>query len=164
MLAAITTTITTTIAACGPQVEEIDIAGVYKVDEAVGSMPCSDTDFPVAAPAYVKFESSAGGYKYTGCTDASGASCMSLGIVETFDEAIDGGWRNRDTYVSSSAGECFMGYFEMAATREDDKLIFERFIYEETKVPQATCSHEEALRRGEMMPCVDHTKWTMTQQ
>jgi hypothetical protein len=153
----------TMLAACSPRVDEVDLTGVYRVDEAVGSAPC-DVDLPVNAPAFVKFERVDDVFEYSGCTDAGGTSCSSLGLVVTFDEPTNRGWRNRDTYVSSSEGNCFMGYFEMVATLEDPGLVFERTIYEEMRVPAAECNHIEAQARGAMMPCVDHAVWSMTAQ
>ena len=151
---------------CGS--DNVDLTGMYRVDGAVGSAPCG-TDAPLQdAPAFLKFAKDEflgqTYFKYDGCTDEAGTDCMATGgLFSGFFEPIDGGWRGVVTSSSGGGGSCTLSYFEQTAILDDDALVIESHDYRDVvDLPDDKCEPEEAEKRGDAMPCVEHTRFDAT--
>lgn len=148
--------------ACGGGSGGIDLTGMYRVDVAVGSMPCG-TDTPLSSISpflrFAKDEFLGQDYfKYDGCNDEAGIDCGSAGgLFSGFFEPIDDGWRGVVTSSSGSNGTCSLSYFEQTAVLKSTMLVIDGSSYRDTvALPDAQCEPDEAERRGKDMPCAEH--------
>jgi hypothetical protein len=149
--------------------DPVDLSGVYRVDVAVESAPCGADTPTISPPAYVKLgkESLFGQqyFDYATCTDAAGTDCAGGGLFSGFFEPIDDGWRGVVTSSSGSGGSCSLGYFEQTAILTDGMLVIEASTYRDTvDLAAEQCQPEEAERRGDTMPCEEHTRVDATRQ
>jgi len=150
------------VAACGS--DDVDLTGVYRVDSAVGSEPCG-ADETIEFAAFVKFAKmelfGQPFFAYDGCTDAGAAECSSIGgLFGGFFEPIDNGWQGRSSF-SAGGGElsCLLGLVDQTALLDGTRLTIEvsRFEEEVDGLTVDQCSPDEAEKRGEDMPCLDHS-------
>jgi hypothetical protein len=153
--------------ACGS--DPVDLTGVYRVDIALGSMPCG-TDQPLATfSPFLKLSKDQffgqDYFKYEGCTDEGGAECTATsGLFAGFFEPIDDGWRAIVTSSSGSSGRCALSYFEQTAILKNKILVIDGSAFRDTvDLPDAQCEPEEAERRGADMPCEEHERFEATQ-
>lgn len=150
------------VGACGGD-DPVDLSGVYRVDVAVESAPCG-ADLPTSSPpAYVKLgkENLFGQqyFDYATCTDAAGTDRAGGGLFTGFFEPIDGGWRGVVTSSSGAGGSCSLGYFEQTAILTEAMLVIEASTYRDSvELAAEQCQPEEAERRGDTMPCEEHTR------
>ena len=157
------------LAACGGGSSGPDLTGMYRVDVAVGSMPCG-ADEPLASiPPYLKFAKDEflgqPYFKYDGCQDEAGTDCGSTGgLFSGFFEPIDNGWRGVVTSSSGSAGSCTLSYFEQTAVLKGLMLVIDGSSYRDTvDLPDAQCEPDEAEKRNTDMPCAEHERIEATQ-
>jgi hypothetical protein len=144
--------------------DDVALEGMYEVTSDVASSPCGvDAPVPTSAP-YIKFTGSeflgTPIYNYEGCMDAAGTDCEgTAGIFDALTEPIDNGWRGLLTSSSGTeaGGSCLLGMRESRATLNGSHLLIEEQANEE-EIPyvEATCTTEEAERRGTDMPCTEH--------
>lgn len=151
------------LAACGGG-DGIDLSGMYRVDVAVGAMPCGeDTPLP-SIPPFLKFapDEFLGQkyYKYDGCMDEAGTDCAATGGLFTgFFEPIDDGWRGVVTSSSGSGGSCSLSYFDQTAILKQTALVIDGSSFREVvDLPEDKCDPDEAERRGDSMPCAEHER------
>ena len=144
--------------------DDVDLTGMYRVDAAMGSMPCgTDMPLPGVSP-FLKFAKDEflgqTYFKYDGCMDEAGTDCSATGgLFSGFFEPIDDGWRGVVTSSSGSGGRCSLSYFEQTAILKRDVLVIDGSAFRDTvDLPEAQCEPEEAERRGKDMPCVEHEK------
>ena len=153
------------LAACD---DDVDLTGVYRVDEHVASSPCGADEPVTGGPAYLKFRKDAffGGeiFVYDECTDAAATDCQSAGgLFDGFIEPIDDGWRNFVSYSSNSGLNCSLGINDATAILSGTKLVIDSNEYREAlELPEAQCTAEEAEKRGTDMPCEMHERITAT--
>lgn len=149
--------------------DDVDLTGMYRVDSAVGSMPCG-TDMPLAGvPPFLKF--SRGEFlgqtyfKYDGCMDEAGTDCSASGGLDSgFFEPIDDGWRGVVTSSMGGGGSCSLSYSRNTAILKNDLLVIESKTHRDTAdLANDKCVPEEAERRGDDMPCVEHERIDATQ-
>jgi len=152
------------LAACGGGSSGIDLTGVYRVDLAIGSMPCGN-DLPLTdISPFLRFgkDEFLGQpyFKYDGCTDEAGTDCGNTGGLFTgFFEPIDDGWRGVVTSSSGSAGQCALSYFEQTAILKNMILVIEGAHHGDTvNLPAAQCDPDEAEKRGTSMSCEEHER------
>lgn len=156
------------LAACGGGSDGVDLTGMYRVDAALGSMPCG-TDQPLATfPPFLKFAKDEflgqEYFKYDGCQDEAGTDCGATGGLFTgFFEPIDDGWRGVVTSSSGSGGPCSLSYFEQTAILKKSILVIDGSQFSETvQLPADQCEPEEAEKRGKDMPCEEHERFEAT--
>jgi hypothetical protein len=154
------------LGACGS--DSIDLTGMYRVDTAVGSMPCG-TDEPLATfPAFLKFSKDEflgqSYFKFDECTDEAGTDCPNTGgLFNGFYESISGGWRGVVT-ASSAGTSCSLSYFEQTAMLKNTMLVIEsKRLSDSVDLPEAECEPKEAEKRKASMPCVEHKRFDATQ-
>lgn len=147
---------------CGT--DNVDLTGMYRVDAAVGSMPCG-VDTPLSGvPPFLKFAKDEflgqSYFKYDACMDEAGTDCgASGGLFSGFFEPIDDGWRGVVTSSSGSGGRCALSYFEQTAILKRDILVIDGASYRDTvDLPDDKCEPDEAETRGKDMPCVEHER------
>lgn len=155
------------LTACGGGSDGPDLTGMYRVDVALGSMPCGD-DQPLAnIPPYLKFAKDEflgqPYFKYDGCMDEAGTDCNSTGgLFSGFFEPIDDGWMGVVTSSSGDTASCALTYFEQTAILKDLILVIDGASYSETG-PVSACEPEEAEKRNTEMPCTEHERIEATQ-
>jgi hypothetical protein len=152
--------------------DELDLSGMYEVTSDVASSPCG-ADAPVMGGApYIKFTRGeffgTTVYNYEDCMDAAGTDCAGNGgIFEALTEPIDNGWLGHLTSSSGTeaGGTCLLGMRETRATLNGNHLVIEEQANEE-EIPyvEATCTTDEADRRGTDMPCTDHHRIEATKK
>jgi hypothetical protein len=154
------------LGACGT--DPVDLTGVYRVDVALGSMPCG-TDEPLATfSPFLKLAKDEflgqSYFKYEGCTDEAGAECTTTGgLFAGFFEPIDDGWRAIVTSSSGASGRCALSYFEQTAILKHDTLVIDGSAFrDEVDLPSVECDPDEAERRGADMPCEEHERFEST--
>ena len=148
-------------AACGGGSSGVDLTGMYRVDVAVGSMPCG-ADNPITRPPFLKFAKDdvlgQSYFKYDGCMDEAGTDCGSTGGLFTgFFEPISNGWKGVVTSSSGTPASCALTYFEQTAILKDLKLVIDGSSFSETASVSA-CEPEEAEKRNTDMPCEEHER------
>ncbi len=158
--------LTLSLGACGGD-DAVDLTGVYRVDSSVGSQPCGvDADVTVSPYLLFKKDEIFGQsyFAYEGCTDEAGTTCGSSGgLFGGLFEPIDGGWRGVITSSSGSGGRCSLGYREETALLDGTVLAIEENNYGETvDLTEDKCDPDEAERRGDGMPCLEHARITAT--
>lgn len=149
------------LAACGS--DEVDLAGVYRVDTQVGSSPCgADQPLPLRPPFLKLTKAEIFGAPYFAmetCMDEAATSCSGGGLFgDSFAEPIDGGWRG---VISSASGTstCLLAYTEQTALLSGVSLVVESNVYSEDATVSADgCTAEEAEKRGTTMPCTEHER------
>lgn len=152
------------VAACGGGSGGVDLTGMYRVDLAVGSMPCGSDQPLVMFPPFLKFAKDEflgqAFFKYDGCMDEAGTDCGSTGgLFSGFFEPIDDGWRGVVTSSSGSGGQCALSYFEQSAILKGTMLVIDGARHSATvQLPEADCEPDEAERRGKDMPCEEHER------
>jgi hypothetical protein len=144
--------------------DDVDLSGMYEITSEVESMPCG-ADAPVTGGApFLKFTKSeffgTTIFNYERCMDAGGTDCEgSSGIFDALTEPIDGGYLGRLTSSSGTeqGGTCLLALRETRATLAGSRLVIEEQANEE-EIPyvDATCTTDEAERRGTDMPCTEH--------
>ncbi len=156
------------LSACGGD-SGTDLTGMYRVDVAVGSMPCGeDQPLPSIAP-FLRFAQDEflgqKYFKYDGCNDEAGTDCAETGgLFSGFFEPITDGWRGVVTSSSGSNGTCLLNYFEQTAILKGTALVIDGSSYrDQVELPDAQCEPEEAERRGTSMPCAEHERIEATQ-
>jgi hypothetical protein len=159
------------IAAAGCGGDDVDLTGVYRVDSAVGSMPCG-TDVPLAMPpAYIELSKQtffgAEFFSLQECRDAAATDCTGGGLFgDSFAEPIEGGWRGVVTAAfsgGSSDPTCTLRYSLGTALLAGSTLTVESTDYsEEVANTEALCSTDEAERRSTMMACIAHEQLVAT--
>jgi len=144
--------------------DDVELAGIYEVTSEVGSSPCG-ADLPITGGApYIKFVRGeflgTTIYNYQDCMDAAGTDCESSGgLFGALTEPIANGWLGHLTSSSGTeaGGTCLLGLSETRATLDGSHLVIEKQTNEE-EIPyvDATCTTDEADRRGTDMPCTEH--------
>lgn len=143
--------------------DDVELEGMYEVTAEGESSPCG-ADTPVTGAPFLKFTRGeffgATIYNYERCMDAAGVDCEgSGGLFEALTEPIDNGWLGHLTSSSGTeaGGTCLLGVRETRATLNGNHLVIERQANEE-EIPyvEATCTTDEADRRGAEMPCTEH--------
>jgi len=149
------------LAACGGS--DVDLTGVYRVDSAVGSMPCG-ADASITYPAFLRFEKmeflGQPFFAYDGCTDETATECTSVGgLIGGFFEPTDDGWLGRTSFSSGGGASCTLGIINQSATLRSAALTIEISSHEEEVdgLPDDQCDPDEAERRGTEMPCIEHS-------
>ena len=150
------------LAACSD--DPVDLTGMYRVDSAIGAMPCG-TDAPLAnVPPFLKFAKDEflgqDYFKFDSCTDEAGTDCSSApGLFSGFFEPITDGWRAVVTSSSGSGGRCALQYFEQTAILKKMLLVIDGSSYRDTvDLPDAMCQPDEAERRNTSLPCAEHSR------
>lgn len=154
------------LGACGS--DSTDLTGIYRVDSAVGSMPCgSDAPLPTF-PAFLKFAKDEflgqSYFKFDECNDEAGTDCPNMGsLFNGFFEPISGGWRGVVTSSSGSGTSCSLSYFEQTAILKNDLLVVEsKTLDGDFMIPEAQCEPKEAEKRKDAMTCVEHERMDAT--
>jgi hypothetical protein len=150
------------LAACGS--DDIDLTGVYAVDSSVGAEPCG-TDEPIPFAEFVRFQKmeflGTEFFAYDGCAEADAVNCTSIGgLIGGFFEPIDNGWLGFTSFSSGGGGSsCLLGIIEQTAILEGTTITIEVTSYEQDVdgLSADDCSPDEAERRGDAMPCVEHS-------
>jgi hypothetical protein len=157
------------LGACGGG-DSVDLTGMYRVDTAVGSMPCG-TDEPLATfPAFLKFSKDEflgqSYFKFDECTDEAGTDCPNTGgLFNGFYESISGGWRGVVTGSLPNDTNCALSYFEQTAMLKNTMLVIEsKRLSDSVDLPAAECEPKEAEKRKDSMPCVEHKRFDATQR
>ena len=152
--------------ACGS--DSTDLTGMYRVDSAVGSMPCG-TDEPLAmSPAFLKFAKDEflgqSFFKFDECTDEAGTDCPTIGgLFNGFFEPVSNGWRGVVTSSSFGGTSCSLSYFEQTAILKGTKLVIEaKTLRDSVMIPEAQCEPKEAEKRKDSMPCIEHSRMDAT--
>jgi hypothetical protein len=140
-----------------------DLTGMYRVDVAVGSMPCG-ADMPLPSiPPFLKFSKDEflgqDYFKYDSCMDEAGTDCSATGgLFSGLFEPIDDGWRGVVTSSSKGSGTmCTLTYFEQTAILKGAALVVDGASFTEM-LELANCEPEEAENRGKDMPCLEHER------
>jgi hypothetical protein len=159
------------LAAVGCGGDDVDLTGIYRVDSAVGSMPCG-TDMPLAMPpAYVELaKQTFFGVEFFAlqeCRDAAATDCSGGGLfADSFAEPIDGGWRGVVSAAFSGGSAdpmCTLRYSVGTALLAGATLTVESTEYSEQVANTAElCTSDEAGRRGTMMACIAHEQLVAT--
>jgi len=155
------------LAACST--DTTDLSGMYRVDVAVGSMPCGADEPLPSVPPFLKFSKDEflgqDYFKYDGCMDEAGTDCgPSGGLFSGFFEPISDGWRGVVTSSSGSGGRCALSYFEQTAILKKTALVIDGSAFRETvDLPDSQCDPDEAEKRGDDMPCAEHERIEATQ-
>lgn len=145
--------------------DQVDLTGTYRVDTAVGSMPCG-TDASITFPAFVRFEKmdfiGNSFFAYDGCTDETATVCTSIGglIGGGFFEPQANGWLGRSSFSSGGGSSpCTLGIIRQTATLHATALEIEVSSFEDEALglSEAECSPDEAEKRGMAMPCIEHS-------
>lgn len=146
---------------CG---SDVDLTGVYRVDTSVASRPCG-ADAPVTTgEPYVKFSKGelfgTEYFAYDSCTDEAGTDCSSVGgLLSGFFEPIEGGWRGFSSYSSNSGLNCSLGISDTTAILIGKLIVIDGSRYEERlELTEDQCTPEEAEKRGDAMPCIEHER------
>ncbi|MGE0869549.1 MAG: hypothetical protein AB7P03_13365 [Kofleriaceae bacterium] len=144
--------------------DDIDLTGIYRVDVNVSSAPCG-ADQPVAnGPAYLSFYKDEffgqDYFAYDECNDPEAIDCpIGGGLFSGFYEPIDDGWLGRASSSAGFGGTCGLAYMEQTAVLNGNVLVFELAHYQdEVQLPDDECEPEEAERRGDSMPCLEHQR------
>jgi hypothetical protein len=147
------------ITACGS--DPIDLTGVYRVDSAIGSMPCG-TDATIDFAPFVRFTKTdflgAPLFQYDGCMDEAATDCSSLPGL--FGEPQDDGWLGRTSSSSGGGGfPCGLGLTRQTATLHGSALEIESTSSQGTVdgLSEEQCSPDEAEKRADELPCTEHS-------
>jgi hypothetical protein len=149
------------LSACGGG-SGTDLTGIYRVDLAVGSMPCGADEPLPTIPPFLKFAKDEflgqSYFKYDGCQDEAGTDCGTAGgLFSGFFEPISDGWRGVVTSSSGSGGQCALSYFEQTAILKKGALVIDGSSFrDQVELPEDKCEPDEAERRGDSMPCAEH--------
>lgn len=155
------------VAACDGGNDGPDLTGMYRVDVAIGSMPCG-ADAPLQnPPAFMKFAKDdflgQDYFKYDGCKDEAGTDCSTTGGLFTgFFEPISDGWKGVVTSSSGTPASCSLTYFEQTAILKGTTLVIDGSTFRDT-VAVSACEPEEAEKRNSDMPCEEHERYEATQ-
>lgn len=151
------------LAACGS--DSVDLTGVYRVDSAIGSMPCGTDTTLTDYAAFVRFEKmdflGTPFFSYEGCTDEAATDCTSMGgLFGGFSEPQDDGWLGRLS-TSSGGGDfpCSLGLTRQTATLHGTALEIE-VTSSQSDVDGLTeeqCSPDEAEKREAELDCTEHS-------
>src|SRR5688500_11357347 len=88
------------LAAVAGCADDVDLAGMYRVDHDTASAPCGLDEAVTGGPAFLHFhEEEVYGqryFTYDECRDAEAVDCpISAGLVGGFFEPVDRGWMGR---------------------------------------------------------------------
>jgi hypothetical protein len=147
------------LAACGDG-DDVDLAGVYRIDAEAGSLPCGADEpytpfrlfmkltwtVPAEGPPY---------FELVTCDHEDGPCSPLLG-ADRLDDPINGGWRGVVSY-GLTAGSCSLNHVDQSAWLSGSSLVLERYWYAEDGSVDA-CTVEEAAARGTSMPCIEHVR------
>ena len=149
------------LAGCG---SDVDLTGVYQVDTSVASRPCG-ADAPVTnGSPFVKFSKGelfgTEYFAYDQCTDEAGTDCSSVGgLLSGFFEPVEGGWRGFSSYSSNSGLNCTLGTSDTTAILVGALIVIDGSRYEERlEISEDQCTPDEAEKRGDAMPCIEHER------
>lgn len=168
------------LVACGNGDEQVDLAGVYRVDsEAVadlqqGATSCSDTQPITGAPAYIRLDRIDAGsatamapagyyFRYASCPDATGAGCVYDGglgfFTDSFLDPVSGGWQTVAYGIDVDAGSCSVTADFYTALLHGSALAIEA---DDLRMAVGSggsdeCTPTESEQLGSSMPCEGRT-------
>lgn len=142
------------VTACGGD-DAPDIVGLYRTTEHLANAEgCSGGTTPDPSTPYFRIvEEELFGVAYftrQDCADTREASCEGAGGL--LGEEIANGYTGEVSVSSGDPASCTLGLITYSAILEDDLLTFETYTYSESGAIDP-CDTDEALRRGEDMPC-----------
>lgn len=150
------------VAACGS--DDVDLSGVYRVDAAVGSDTGCGADAPLPdAPPFLKLRKDdffgSTYFAIESCQDQAGSDCPDSGRISgSLFEPIGGGWRSIVTASSGGGTTCGLAYDETIGTLDGEMFVLEHTAYsDQVQLSAADCTTDEAKKRGDSMPCTEHS-------
>lgn len=152
----------------------VDLAGVYRVDSAVGNDAACGADAPIEPPApylqlvRVDFTQNPEPLVFTSdhffsiraCDDAAATTCRASGLLE-LGQPIEGGWRTPIGGLSIVEGACTLRFYVFTALLADATLALDLVEHAEP-AGDADCTVDAARTRGATMPCTGHKRITAT--